>query len=260
MTRPTGPEAWIRTFHPAAPDATALVCLPHAGGSASFFFPLSRALAPSVAVLAVQYPGRGDRYREPNLSSVPELADHIFAAVTAVTAGPVAFFGHSMGAVLGYEVALRMQRAGRPDPILLFASGRRAPSHYRDENVHRGDDARVVAELRRLSGTHADMFADAELMRLILPAVRSDYQAIETYRHDPRARLSCPITVLTGTADPMTTLAEAHGWRQHSTGPVDVQVFPGDHFFLVDQAAAVTDAIRAGLAGCTAGAAVHPAG
>ena len=130
--RPIGPQSWIRSSsHPLNPDAVNLVCLPHAGGSASFFFPLSRALAPRVAVRAVQYPGRQERYRESNIDSVPALADEIFGALAATVTGPVALFGHSMGAVLAYEVALRMRRAGLAEPLLLFASGRRAPSRYR---------------------------------------------------------------------------------------------------------------------------------
>lgn len=239
---------WIRTYHPAAPGAATLVCLPHAGGSASYFFPLSRALAPDVAVAAVQYPGRQDRRHEPLVDTVAELADRVAEALALTVDGPLALFGHSMGAVIGYEVALRMQRAGRPAPLALFASGRRAPSHYRDEDVHRGDDARILSVLRGLSGTHDDLLADEEVARLVLPAVRSDYRAVETYRHDPAALLTCPITVLTGVDDPMTTLGEAYGWRRHSLGPVEVLTFPGGHFFLAEQAPAVIDVIRARLA------------
>ena len=250
MTTTANPSGtWIRRFHPAGEQSVQLVCLPHAGGSAGFFFPLSKALAPAVQVLAVQYPGRQDRYREPCIDSIPELADRVFEAVSPSAGRPLAFFGHSMGAVIAYEVALRMRRAGMAAPVRLFASGRRAPSRYREEAVHRRSDAGVVAELRRLSGTHASVLADPEMLSLILPAVRSDYRAIETYRHNPDEILDCPITVLVGDRDPMVTLEEARDWQRHTIAPVDLHVFDGGHFFLIDQAGQVVELVAEKLAG-----------
>jgi pyochelin biosynthesis protein PchC len=244
MTRPVlDAESWLRRYHAADGGAVDLVCLPHVGGSATFFFPLSRALAPRLRVFAVQYPGRQERYREPTIGDLGELAGHVVAAIREVTAGPLALFGHSMGAVLAYEVALGLCRAGCPEPVRLFVSGRRAPSRYRTENVHLRDDAGVTAELRRLAGPHTALLADPELLRLILPVIRRDYRAIETYRHDPRDRLAAPITVLTGDRDPMVTLEEADDWRRHTTGPVDVRVFAGGHFFLVDHVPEIADLV-----------------
>src|SRR3712207_5548265 len=133
-------EKWVSVFHPAPGDAVRLVCLPHAGGSASFFFPVSKLLTPAVEVLAIQYPGRQTRRHEPGIDSIPVLADEIFAALRHLDDRPLALFGHSMGAVLAYEIALRMRRANLPSPVRLFASGRRAPSRYRDEQVHVGTD------------------------------------------------------------------------------------------------------------------------
>ncbi|WP_242608919.1 thioesterase II family protein [Actinomadura formosensis] len=210
------------------------MCLPHAGGSASFFFPVSRALAPAVEVLAVQYPGRQDRRHEPNIADLSDLADQIFAAISHLDDRPMALLGHSMGAVLAYEVALRMQDAGLPPPVRLFASGRRAPSRHRPSGLHQQPDARIVAELRRLSGTDAAMLADPEILEMIIPAVRADYRAVETYRYEPGRRLDCPVTVLTGDGDPQVSVDEAAAWKEHTTGPTELQVFQGGHFFLVD--------------------------
>ena len=103
---------------------------------------------------------------------------------------PLTFFGHSMGAVVAFEVARRMEDAGN-GPVRLFASGRRAPSRTREENVHLRDDDGLVAELRALSGTAAQFLADEELLHMILPAIRSDYTAVETYRCDPGATRIC---------------------------------------------------------------------
>jgi surfactin synthase thioesterase subunit len=242
-------ENWVRRFHPAPDSKARLVCLPHAGGSASVFFSLSRALTPEVEVLAVQYPGRQERRHEPNIGNIPDLADQVFAALRSLGDRPLALFGHSMGAVVAYEVAVRMQGAGLPSPVHLFASGRRAPSLYRDERIHQQSDARIVSELRTLSGTSAGMLADPEILEMILPAVRSDYRAIETYRHDPGRKLDCPVTVLTGYSDPRVSMDEARAWDEHTTGPTELRVLPGGHFFLIDQSEHVSAILRQKLAG-----------
>src|SRR5688572_31092003 len=102
-------DLWVRRFHPADDAETQLLCLSHAGGSASYFFGVSRALAPEVDVLAVQYPGRQDRLREPCLRSIHDLADALVPAIAPLTGRPLAIFGHSLGATLGYEVARRLE-------------------------------------------------------------------------------------------------------------------------------------------------------
>ncbi|SBT43743.1 thioesterase II family protein [Micromonospora auratinigra] len=248
MTATLQSDLWVRRFHPAPASPVRLVALPHAGGSATYLFPVSRALSPAVEVLAIQYPGRQDRRHERVLDSVADLADGVFEALRPWLDRPVALFGHSMGAVLAYEVGLRLQReTGRP-PLRLFASGRRAPSRVRDERyVHTRDDAGVLAELTRLSGSDPRVLGDPELLPMILPAVRGDYKAVETYRTDPGQRLDAPITVLTGDADPMTTLDEARDWQRHTSGECDVRVYPGGHFFLNDHAPEIIDLIGAEL-------------
>lgn len=237
-------EKWLRRFRPAPDAHTRLVCLPHAGGSASFFFPVATALAPEVEVLAVQYPGRQDRRHEPVVDSIADLADQILDALRHVDDRPLALFGHSMGAVLGYEVALRMPGAGLPAPTRLYASGRRAPCRDRAERVHRVSDADIVTELRTLGGVDAAMLADPEVLAMILPTVRGDYRAVESYRHDPGRRLDCPLTVLTGDSDPRVAVDDARAWAEHTTGPTDLVVLPGGHFFLVDQRDRVLDILR----------------
>ena len=243
MGSPAYFEKWVKIFHPAPSGAVRLVCLPHAGGSASFFFPMAKAFGPSVEVMAVQYPGRQARRHEPAIDNVPEYADEIFEVLRHLDDRPLALFGHSMGAVLAYEVAIRMLQAGLPAPMRLFASGRRAPSRHRDEHVHKSSDEEIVAELQGLGGPHQRMLNDPELLAMILPAVRSDYRAIERYRHDPQARLDCPVTVLVGDSDPRVSLDEARAWAEHTTAPTELEVFRGGHFFLVDHSTDVIDLV-----------------
>src|SRR4051794_9909349 len=137
-------ELWLRRFHPAPQAAARLVCLPHAGGSASYYHPLSAALSPAVEAVAVQYPGRQDRRSEPLVDDLLVLADRLADAL-ADEPGPLALFGHSMGAVLAFEVARRLEREGR-EIAALFVSGRRAPTAHRDEWLHRVGDAELLDE------------------------------------------------------------------------------------------------------------------
>jgi pyochelin biosynthetic protein PchC len=244
----TDPDTWIRRYHPAPDSAVQLVCFPHAGGSASFYFPVSTALSPAVEVSAVQYPGRQDRRTEPNIDSLPALADAIFPAVRPLADRPLAFFGHSMGALLAYEVALRLEQDGAPPLTRLYVSGRRAPSRYRPEVIHRQGDAGIIAELRRLSGTNSDLLGDPETLEMILPAVKSDYKAVETYEHTPGRSVSCPVLALIGDSDAKVTAEEAGAWAEHTTGPFEMRIFPGGHFYLVDQSAQIIGLISADLA------------
>lgn len=237
---------WLRRFHQAAPGALRLLCLPHAGGSASFYFPVSKALSPAVDVLAAQYPGRQDRLAETPAESVQELAQGVFRALDEDDGTPLALFGHSMGALVGFELARLLESAGRP-PAVVFLSGRRGPSVHRTETVHQGGDARLIEEVVKLDGTDAALFQDKELLEMILPALRADYRAVETYRRAPGPRLSCPFVVLTGDADPRVTPEEARRWDEETDGPFELHVYPGGHFYLTAQQQAVAARIESTL-------------
>jgi surfactin synthase thioesterase subunit len=236
MTTATDPSLWLRSFHPQPSRPVQLVCFPHAGGSASFYFPVSAELSAVADVVTLQYPGRQDRRTETSPADLHELADLVHGALRGVVGDrPTVFFGHSMGATLAFEVTRRFEAEGT-SPALLVASGRRAPSCARPEQVHRLDDEAVVAELTALAGTDTAVLGDEEILRMVLPAIRSDYQAIETYRCPPDVTVTAPVHVLTGDADPKTTLEEARAWERHTTGAFDLEVHPGGHFFLTSRA------------------------
>ncbi len=129
----------------------------------------------------------------------------------------------------------------------LYASGRRAPSTRRAERVHLGGDRELIAEMRRLDGTDSRVLGDEELLRMVLPAIRNDYRAIETYQGDADGRVRCPVTVLTGDGDPRTSLPEARAWAGHTEGGFDLDIYAGGHFFLVQHAATILARIRRDL-------------
>ncbi|MBQ0896540.1 thioesterase [Micromonospora sp. U56] len=243
MAVPTDNGAWIRRFHPAPDAPTRLVCFAHAGGSASYFYPVSQALSPGLDVLAVQYPGRQDRRAEPAFEDVPRLVDALVDEVAVWADRPLALFGHSLGATVAFEVARRLQARGT-EVSALFASGRRAPSRHRPAWVHEGDDEALISEMLKLEGTDAQMLTDPELVRMILPALRADYKAAETYRYQPGPPLTCPVYALTGDADPQVDVPDAESWREHTTGPFALHVFSGGHFYLNQHAPQVMALIR----------------
>ncbi|WP_371476519.1 thioesterase II family protein [Kitasatospora sp. NBC_00315] len=252
-------DLWFRRYHPAPAARTTLYCFPHAGGAATYFHPMSAMMAPEFDLVAVQYPGRQDRLAEPLVASITELADRIAAEFDAERGareertgepdGPTAFFGHSMGAIVAFEVALRLQDSRRPGPAVLFASGCRAPSRVRDDGVHLRGDEGVVEELRSMGGTDSRVLSEPELLAMLLPAMRNDYKAIETYRQTANAQITAPIAVLAATDDLRVTMEEARAWHGHTTAGGAAHFFDGGHFYLEAQAPAVvgivTDELRA---------------
>ncbi|NWJ72083.1 thioesterase [Pseudonocardia sp. ICBG1122] len=243
MTASAVDRTWLRTFVPAPRASARLVCFPHAGGSAAFFLPTSRALAPRVEVISVQYPGRQDRRHEPCIDDIGELAAQVSGTLVGLEPKPTFLFGHSMGATLAFETARVL---GHTTPVEhLFVSGRRAPSVVRHDTVHLLDDAGLLAEVAKLGGTDQRILDDAELLRMALPAIRSDYRAAETYRYSGGAPLDCSITAFAGLSDPGTSVEEVREWRRHTRASFDVHELSGDHFFLVDHAMRIHEAITA---------------
>lgn len=223
---------WFRRFREGPEQGVPLLCFPHAGGTAGFYFALAEEFSADVHVRAIQYPGRMERRREPLCKTIEELADRIFAVLDDLVNRPIALFGHSMGAIVAFEVARRLERETSTGPATVFVSGRRAPSTVRAEQVHQYDDSTLLDEIRSLNGTDPRVLENEDILRMVLPTVRADYQAVETYRCEPDAQLACPIVALVGDDDPRATVEEVKDWASHTSGPFDMHVLPGGHFFL----------------------------
>lgn len=233
---------WFRCYQPRTLPALRLLCLPHAGGTASSYRTWP-ALAPdSIEVHAAQYPGREDRIKEPFLCTMQELATQVAAAALQLADAPIALFGHSLGGAIAYEVALLLQKRG-VQPVHLIVSGREPAEHCKEGNIHIRDEAGIKAELLRLSDANRLLVDDAELWKLVLPIVRNDYRVVESYRPEPGRKVACPLTVFLGDADYEVTPAEARDWERSTSAEFNMQIFPGDHFFLASQRTAVVDAV-----------------
>ncbi len=205
---------------------------PHAGGAASTYSHWFDLANGDVEIRSVQYPGRETRLRELPPHSVGELADGLARAIAADEPGPdVVFFGHSMGGLVAFEVARRLRDLGQPSPRQLFVAACAAPGIRRIEGVSKLSDEELIDWLIHEDEAAAEALAHPELAALVLPPVRADLAAVETYEVVPGRPLDCPITVLTG-ADDTVQGPGISGWREHTTGEFGHHEFPGGHFFV----------------------------
>lgn len=244
-------STWFRRFTATTGDGPLLVCFPHAGGSASAYVPLSRALSAEFDVVSVQYPGRQDRYAEAPFTALAPLvetvAEELAHELARVPGRPYALFGHSMGALVAFETARLLVQNGLPVPQRLFLSGRGGPLCRTGDEGLPWDDADVLADVHRLGGTDQTMLDDPDILEMVLPAMRADYQAVATYRWTRGEPLAVPVTTLIGDHDPMVTVQEARTWGECTSGDFALKVFPGGHFYLTDQIGEVAATVSEGL-------------
>lgn len=232
----TSPNSWlVRRPRPHGLPAPRrrLVCFAYAGGSASSFHDWPSALPSDLDVCAVQLPGRGSRFREPTIGVLGELLDRLVPALTFPDALPTYFFGHSLGALLSFEVARRPDLPCRDALAGLVMSGASAPRlRGPSRGMHLLDDAALTAELENYNGTPPEVLAHRELMELVLPAIRADFALVERYQYAQAAPLQWPMAVFAGERDDFVSAAQVEGWRAETSGPFEIHSFPGDHFFL----------------------------
>jgi medium-chain acyl-[acyl-carrier-protein] hydrolase len=183
---------------------------------------------------AMQLPGRENRLRESPFTRMSDAVERVAEALEPHLDLPFALFGHSMGAILCFELARLLRRRYGVGPTHLFVSARRAPQFPDPRTPLRHlPDALFVAEInRRYNGLPREVLANAELMELLLPMLRADVQMIETYAYEPALPLDCPITALGGLGDSDLLVEDLEGWRAHTNSRFETRLFPGDHFFI----------------------------
>ncbi len=231
-------------------DRVALVCLPYSGGNAYGYRALCSHLAPFVEPIALELPGHGRRMAEPLLDDVHAMTCDLAAQMEGRWPERWAVFGHSLGALLAYLLALRAVEAGAPRPQHLFVSGRGGPGVKRTgEPRHLMSQDRLIAELRAMGGSAEEILGNEELMELFLPILRADFEAADTYEPAPViAALPVPLSAWIGRRDDVTR-EEARRWQEASTEPVTIKEFDGGHFFINDHVQELAGLVNAAL-GC----------
>jgi surfactin synthase thioesterase subunit len=218
----------------ARPDADLrLLCLPHAGGGTAPYAALARRLPGTIDLRPVRLPGRETRLREQPYRRMSALVDDAVRALEPVLERPYALFGHSLGALLAYELAHRLRAMGAPEPAHLFVSGRRAPQLADPESpLSALPDDQLVAELsRRYDGIPRAVLETPELLELFLPVLRADCELLDTYVYAEREALAVPISAFTGVDDRRVGMPELNGWRDQTTAAFRIGSLPGGHFY-----------------------------
>jgi medium-chain acyl-[acyl-carrier-protein] hydrolase len=244
------PSNWIWHTPRRSTPRLRLLCLPNAGAGASTFRAWSASIPEDIEVLPVQLPGREERLSERPFDNLPELIEALGPAIEPwLEDVPFAIYGHSMGALIAFELARWLRTTYRPLPRHLFLAGHRGP-HLPDPGplFHTAPDVGLLDELRRLCGTHPHVLNNRELMALYLPTVRADLAVCETYSYTRAAPLRCPITAYGGTRDTEASVAELVGWRDHTFGRFELRMFTGDHFFPISARSQLLESIVAHLA------------
>jgi surfactin synthase thioesterase subunit len=226
------------------PARLRLFCFPYAGAGASIFHGWAEELPAGIEVCAIQLPGRENRIAETPFSSVSALIPPLVDAVRPLLDLPVAVFGHSMGALLGFEFGRALRRTLRLQPVHLFVSAHRAPQRTR---VYRRrsqlGETEFLDELRRLNGTRPGVLEHEELRDLVVSLMRADLAVCDTYHYAHEAPLDCAISAFGGLADREVDRAALAPWRAQTSDRFELRMLPGDHFFIRESPAALLEAI-----------------
>lgn len=227
------PAPWFSCQKNGQPTRLRLFCFPYAGGSALIYRGWLNYLPAGVAVWPVQLPGRGSRYKESPYVSMPALIDAVANAIEPFLDLPFVFFGHSMGAMMSFDLAHAVRERLQLTPKHLFVSGSGGPHLPRtSSNIHDLPEDQFIRRLKELNGTPREVFENPELMLMMMRTLRADFQIAETYPRFSGPPLDCPITAFGGQDDGLVPREDLESWKVHSTRSFNSWILPGDHFFL----------------------------
>ncbi len=240
---------WITCYVPRPDATTRLICIPHGGGGPQSYKTWAEQLLEHIEVLALSFPGRGSRYAEAAIHSMPPLVDEITEALKPYLNKPYALFGHSVGALVAYEVACRIQVNGLMQPMRLIVSAHETPENsYTDQPMYTLSDSELLDRISELGLVPDDALQNTELVQFILPALRADFELSETYAYQTREALSLPITATLGSADPLLDKNTMQLWEAYTAEAFSLRCYNGDHFYTVSTEQQVLDDIAAELA------------
>lgn len=233
-----------------------LFCFPYAGGSAAVFSDWDVRLGGDIEVVAVQPPGRGNRFVEEPIASLDETIRQLVQAIAPLLDKPFAFFGHSNGALVCFELARALTRMGRSENLRhIVVSGNPAPQvRTFDSMLHSLPDEDLKEKLRELRGTPEEILQNAELLEVFMPVLRADFSIAETYDYAPAPPLECDLSIFGGLEDHNISRVDLLAWGELFQGSVEMNMFEGGHFFINEDKATVLSALRSRLENAMAGA------
>jgi medium-chain acyl-[acyl-carrier-protein] hydrolase len=224
--------SWLRPANPAPGAVLRLFCCAHAGGGAAAFNAWPRLLPPEYEVIKVQLPGREDNWQRPAARAIGELVPHLCAEVAPLLDRPFAFYGHSMGAIVMFDLARELRRQGRALPLVLFVSGRRAPqlplSHVPLFSL---PDDELIAQMHVMGASALHLFDKPRWREHFFPTMRADLEVSDTYRYQPEPPLACPIHAFGGADDATVKPWEWREWGEQTGAEFSGRVLSGSHFF-----------------------------
>lgn len=250
---------WFRRSRDRSSPSLRLLCFPHAGGSARMFHDWYGWCRPEVEVVAVELPGRGRHSDSPPIDRMNSLVERLLPAIQPLLDKPFALFGHSMGALIAFELARALNVTGRRTPLHLFASAMRPPHVKGQYWIHKLPDSQLVEALRALNGTPEEVFGDTSSMEFFLPLLRADLRLVETYQYAPGPRLDHPITVFGGVGDFTTPVEQLHEWQRHTRSGCTLRLLHGNHFFIQQHAHLMAASILKSLGGSSLPTEFEPA-
>ena len=225
--------SWTAGHEPNPQARLRLFCFPYAGGSALMFRIWSNALPADVEACPIQLPGRSTRLMERPFTDLSSLIQVLAQALSSLLDKPFAIFGHSLGALMGFELARQLRRQYGVSPARLFISAGCAPQiPRRGSPIHTLPAKEFLAEVRRLNGIPKEVLEHDELMEIVIPLLRADFALYEAYVYSAEPPLNCPISAFGGLQDRKVTHRDLEAWRDQTTGAFSLRMLPGDHFFL----------------------------
>lgn len=241
---------WILRPRPVENARVRLFCFPYAGVGPSVFRPWVGETPSDCELLFVQTPGREGRWREPALTTIPEIAPAVADALLPHLTEPFAFYGHSLGGLIAFEATRQLRRRGGPLPVQLFVGAHRAPQLPNPHPPMRHlPDGEFIDQVRqRYGGIPQAVLDNPELLELMLPCLRADFHAYETYEHVEDEPLPCALSTFGGERDSYVTASELAGWREQASGRFRLRMTGGNHFFLQTHRALILAGIREDLA------------
>lgn len=224
---------WV-CFEPKPDAVMRLACFPYAGGGAAPYRRLLPFLPEGVELWSARPPGREVRFREPAFTAISSLADHCIDTMGPLLDRPLALLGHSMGAITAFEVAHRLEANGTRISHLTLSAHRAPHLPSRSTAVHLASDDAILARLTSYGGTPPGFFDDQSLVAALLPNLRRDFQAVETYVHEARSKLAAPATIHGGRDDATIDHSELGCWADSIERINRVEVHDGGHFYWLE--------------------------